>query len=342
MIKIKKAWPLVVLFFFINIISVFSINYFFGDLVFEERTPFELSENYVEFYRVENTDIDWLNLINVEEYKKVTIFSITQDPRVIGVFDLRLWYYNRSSKITGINQYRYFSEEDYKNRNNVAIGINFCDFARGMTQDEINNTKAVFKVDDVIHCLYVYNMPQETMIFKNLYAIQGKDISRVYVDSYDLNQLNQLEVILNNAGFKKMNKKYTAPLIIEGIISAMNGRPYQKHILQTFLATLLIYCVTVFISRAAYLSEFRIHQVLGATPLKIYLQTIMKIIVGTVLGSFLMALTIPYLDLVVKANYIDLITFLKIQSFFLILNTLVFSINFLILMTESKKRGGLA
>ncbi len=323
--KIKKELPLILLYLIASFLVLLTVNYSLGTVANDKDFPYGLGIDYIEFKSLENEEFDFSEVINPDLYRNTTLVAKTNDSSVIGVFDPAMRYYHNSSKMTYPAKFRYFSQEDYRNENNVSV---------------VNSLYCNVDGVEVIHCLEISSLPKEVRILKNVYAIQSNQIEGIFLRNDNKQEVLEIRKELEKVGFVLVEKKYQSPDIFSSFLNSFLYGRYQQFISIATIALIALYAATFLVYGWKMKKVVLIHQKFGGTIKKIYVDWIKQFLIMMIELSFVSYIAVIYMEKVLNSNYIDLIAFTKIQLFMIFFNLLLFSILFLLLQAENKLRRG--
>lgn len=331
--SIKKNILIILFFLTVNCIIILSINYMIGNDI--KESPYGLSENYVILHSDNNVSkknmgFDFLNL-----NKNITVIAETNDKLVIGLYDPNMKYYINATKFINPKIFRYFSSEDYTNKHKVGIVIDsISNVERNIDMSKIEK---FYKIDVInifdTNSLIAQNNPRVVM---NLFAIEPSKISTIYIDSYDINKIEEAKNEIKKYGYEEMrinNEKS----IIRTIYNSLQGKKYVKFIMYSsgFAYFSLLYVLAVYLLK--YDKYLYISRMVGATftsILKLVFTHILLIcIIIDLISSCLM---LVYLESINK-NYMTLLNFFEVQIFLTTSFISVFLVKYFILFKKSKQ-----
>ena len=279
-----------------SIIAVFGINYLVGSDFSNIYYGMTRDFRYFEKLRDNNITLDFL-----KKYDDIKVIAKTNNDSVIGVYDPSMFYYSNSSKIISNGEYRYFSTYDYKKNSNVSIlsypVVEMLNNGITISQSEIKYFEEEYNTDIIyVFDLYseIFQAEEDIKIAKNLYSIDIRDITSIYIDSDSNRIINEATSKLISAGF---NLKSKANSIYETIKISFKGRLYVKFFL---ISTILFYILFIVVS-FIFLSKYKIYmnaiRICGASIKEIFLNKfITNLITVLMLSTVSMTLSLLYLD----------------------------------------------
>lgn len=321
---LEKNWSIITLSLLANLCLLFALNYSTGQRIYEEVIPYNLSQNYIELKRSEQSVKQPKELIDFTKYGHLIVIAELVDSRSVGLLDLQMKYYSEASKVTAPSVYRYFSEDDYRNHSKVGILINDCDF---FDIDSVKSSKNTYRLDEVINCFQtdVWDYGKITMI-QNIYSVDSNEIARVFIDSSDIEEIRMIKKELLNDGFTSVGRNDNIP-ILGTVIDSIFGDKHERFMMIASVSVFLIYIFMSFLFSGKYMKFIRISKVVGG-DFKMMLGLIIKItVVISLVISCLATLMILYFDFL-STNYLSIMVFLKIQLFMFLCNLIVVVVSF--------------
>lgn len=262
-----------------TIITIFGIDYLVGSDY--TNMYFSMSRNFKVFEKSKDSEN---SLEFLKDYDDVKVVGVTDDEEVIGVYDPKMFYYVNSSKVIVYGYYRYFSDEDYVDNENVSIlsypVINYMEVSgttikrSGIKKYEDEYKTNIINVFDVSSDIFDYD--KDIKIAKNLFSIPNKYIRKIYIDSNDEEILKNISYEFFERGFKS---KGGASSVFNSIKVAFNGRIYVKHFL---INTIFAYILFIFISYIFFKKNskyYNIKRLSGAKLTDIILRELLPLLI---------------------------------------------------------------
>ena len=255
----------------ITLIVVFSLNYVFGSC--QKLTPEDLKSI---FFKNENDDAADLSFLN--EKQDIRVRATSKDESVVYIYDPCFYWYVNSSKIISNGSYRYFSEDDYKNKRDVSIyifEINTLLNIRGseswrkriLNLEEKYNTKIIHVFDPNS---YVTEENEKVKIVKNLFSESANSLDIVKItpkEEFSASEKRDLISEMEEREFIEIQKKNSG--IFETVKASLSSRAYDKMFALTLIFSYLSYVIFLFIINKEILKEAKILFISGATKKEI-------------------------------------------------------------------------
>lgn len=325
---IKENYKIILLFFLTTSIFIFVTNYLIS-YSYHETNPFDMSDNYLELRRNSNelSKFNFEDIIDIDKNDTIKIIATTNDSKELGLYDPSMYYYLDSAKMIALQELRYFSYEDYLQKNNVGIKIN-----------DSNNEENSFEVDQIINSFDRSVFPENYKIIKNLFVIDGAEVTSIFIDTDDFTKLNNIVSKLKVYNFYEVDNKNEVS-ILDIYKSAFNSTIYSKYVLFSGIVILLLYMVIFSISAKKYQMKFNISQMVGANNTLVYFKGLIIVILASLLLILLASWSLIYLIFILKSN-ISLINYIKISLFLTTINILLYSYNFFRIYLEGRIKEG--
>lgn len=324
MMKIlRDYWLIITLSLLTNICLLFAINYSIGSKISEELIPYNLSENYIELARNEQTIEQTKEIIDFNKYDNLVVIAELGDSRSVGLLDLQMKFYNQATKATAPSVYRYFSKKDYMSHAKVGILINSCD---PLDIDSVKSSKTNYQLDEVINCFRtdvwdygLINMAQ------NIYSVDFNEVTRVFVDSPDIQEVKTIEKKLLNHGFVSVDKNYNIP-IFNTIMDSVSRSKHEQFLVTASISVFIIYLFMSFVFSKKYIKHIQVSRIVGGEFKIMVKLTLVTTGIISLIISGLVCLIILYFEFI-GVNHLSLVNFLKIQVFMLLCNLILASVN---------------
>lgn len=255
----------------ITLIVVFSLNYIFGSC--QKLTPEDLKSI---FFKNENENAENLSFLN--EKQDIRVRATSKDENVVYIYDPSFYWYVNSSKIISNGSYRYFSEDDYKNKRDVSIyifEINTLLNIRGseswrkriLNLEEKYNTKIIHVFDPNS---YVTEENEKVKIVKNLFSESANSLDIVKItpkEEFSASEKRDLISEMEEREFIEIQKKNSG--IFETVKTSLSSRAYDKMFALTLIFSYLSYVIFLFTINKEMLKEAKILFISGATKKEI-------------------------------------------------------------------------
>lgn len=334
---IRRNYLYFILIIAFSIIAVFGINYLVGSDFSNIYYGMTRDFRYFEKLRDNNITLDFL-----KKYDDIKVIAKTNNDSVIGVYDPSMFYYSNSSKIISNGEYRYFSTYDYKKNSNVSIlsypVVEMINNGMTISQSEIKYFEEEYNTDIIyVFDLYseIFQAEEDIKIAKNLYSIDIRDITSIYIDAYKNNIINEVTSELINAGF---NLKIQANSIYETIKLSFKERLYVKFFLISTILFYILFIVVSFIFLSKYKSYINTMRIWGGSIKDIFLNKfITNLITVLMLSTVSMTLSLLYLDAfgllsLSRANIMETCSLILVTI--IVVNLISFVINIIFSLRE--------
>ncbi len=332
---IKNNILIFIFFIAVSCASIFCINYAVSNYVHNEF-PYEMTQNYVALKAKENISktndgFDFLTM-----YKNISVVAETDDRELIGLYDPTMKYYIGSTKFVNSEMFRYFSPEDYANKNRVGIVIypiieilenGFPDNSK--IEDFYNiNVINIFDTNS-------YIVENDCRVVMNLFAIEPEKIKTIYIDSENIDNIEIIKSKIEKYGYEQQHIE--PPPVLKAVYSSLQLKRYVLFMFQSLVALyfLLLYVTALYSYR--YAKHIYISRMCGAT-----LGSMLKLLSRRVLLPIIFISIIPpsitslYLW-VINKNYMTFINLFDIQLFLTTSLFLVAIVTFFVIYARSKK-----
>lgn len=255
----------------IAFIVVFSLNYVFGSC--QKLTPEDLKSI---FFKNENEDAADLSFLN--EKQDIRVRATSKDESVVYIYDPSFYWYVNSSKIISNVSYRYFSEDDYKNKRDVSIYIFEIETLlnirgseswrkRILNLEKKYNTKIIHVFDPNSN---VTEENEKVKIVKNLFSESENSLDIVKItpkEEFSASERRDLITEMEERGFIETEKKNSG--IFETVKASLSSKVYSKMFGLTLILSYLSYVIFLFIINKEILKEAKILFISGATKKEI-------------------------------------------------------------------------
>ncbi|MDU3118174.1 MAG: ABC transporter permease, partial [Finegoldia magna] len=115
--RLKDNKIIILLIFLTSSILIFGFNYLYGNN--RKPSPYFMNDKFIAFESNNNNhSLDFLNM-----NESISVVAEIKNSKDVAIYDPVMKYYMGSTKIIDATTFRYFSKEDYKNKNNVSILI---------------------------------------------------------------------------------------------------------------------------------------------------------------------------------------------------------------------------
>lgn len=320
---IKSNGLIIVLFLIVNICILFATNYAVGYLINNEFMPYDLSENYLELTRNQQSTTQAKEIIDINDYEALIVIAEVDDTASIGLLDLQSKYYIQSTKVTFPTYYRYFSKYDYHSGAQVGVVVNHCDF---FDVEAVKGSNVTYQLDDVLNCLEAPVWADHSIhLLQNIYAIDFSKVTRVFVDSTDIKEVNLVQGKLEQYGFTSVDRDHNVS-VFGAIVYSLQGGRYQQFLITAGISAFSLYILMFFVYFRKHKSYIRISKIVGGT-LKSMLAT--TLVITSVIGLILSSLVylILYYFKYTGTNYMSFSIFWRVQIFLLICNLILVTVN---------------
>lgn len=255
----------------ITLIVVFSLNYVFGSC--QKLTPEDLKSI---FFKNENEDAADLSFLN--EKQDIRVRATSKDENVVYIYDPSFYWYVNSSKIISNGSYRYFSEDDYKNKRDVSIYIFEIETLLNIRGSE-SWRKTILKLEEkyntkIIHVFdpnsYVTEENEKVKIVKNLFSESANSLDIVKItpkEEFSASEKRDLISEMEEREFIEIQKKNSG--IFETVKASLSSRVYDKMFGLILILSYLSYVIFLFIMNKEMLKEAKILFISGATKKEI-------------------------------------------------------------------------
>lgn len=255
----------------ITLIVVFSLNYVFGSC--QKLTPEDLKSIFFKNENEAAADLSFLN-----EKQDIRVRATSKDENVVYIYDPSFYWYVNSSKIISNGSYRYFSEDDYKNKRDASVyifEINTLLNIRGseswrkriLNLEEKYNTKIIHVFDPNS---YVTEENEKVKIVKNLFSESEKSLDIVKItpkEEFSASEKRDLISEMEEREFIEIQKKNSG--IFETVKTSLSSRAYDKMFALTLIFSYLSYVIFLFTINKEMLKEAKILFISGATKKEI-------------------------------------------------------------------------
>ncbi|MBL7574784.1 hypothetical protein I6I92_02845 [Peptoniphilus asaccharolyticus] len=275
-----------------------------------------MSENYIIFAKDEDLpyqkkSFDFLNM-----YDDVRVIAEGKDNIVLGVYDPQMYYYIRSTKFIIPKWFRYFSDEDYENKNKVGIAIVSIEDIKRKGFDNKFMDEVEVNYDFELINLFDRNSviaDKHFQIIKNLFAMD-EEISKIYIDSHNIKTIKNVGKNFKSLGYKELSTKNTKDIL--SLLSAtLESKRYVQYMVISIACIYLMLISGIFIGLFKYDRYIYISRVSGASIGDIF-RRLIKIImpVSIIMSVISILLALSYLKFVDKI-YISEVHLIQIQGF---------------------------
>lgn len=281
---------------------------------------------------IHETNIE-LNFLLDDKYKNITILMENKNSNEIGIFDPRMYYYTRASKIEMPNLYRYFSEDDYREYNNVGICLQGCNLF-----DENNSKKISSKNDvEIINCFEDSPLAENgATIVKNLFAMEEETGNKIYLDSTNSTLLNDLEKIFLKRGYEREATKEAVEVNLFKAIQYGLMNKYSFYLIVSSLTLLLFDIVISYVYFMKLRKRIEINYIYGSTKINYFKNYICKLIVCII---FICTFVTCCAYLLIPNNiYLSIKNILLLLFIFLLYYTFIYILFFCNIKIYSKRR----
>lgn len=255
----------------ITLIVVFSLNYVFGSC--QKLTPEDLKSIFFKNENKAAADLSFLN-----EKQDIRVRATSKDENVVYIYDPSFYWYVNSSKIISNGSYRYFSEDDYKNKRDASVyifEINTLLNIRGseswrkriLNLEEKYNTKIIHVFDPNS---YVTEENEKVKIVKNLFSESANSLDIVKItpkEEFSASEKRDLISEMEEREFIEIQKKNSG--IFETVKTSLSSRAYDKMFALTLIFSYLSYVIFLFTINKEMLKEAKILFISGATKKEI-------------------------------------------------------------------------
>lgn len=329
---VKENIIFYILIFAVNSIILIAANYVVGNTI---SIPYELNETrriFVPTEKVKNFDWDFLLERNV------VLVAETSDSKVVGLYDLGMYYFVNSTKVLDPRYLRYFSNEDYIKKTDTGVALINIDtmFQSGklspyVVKKGMKRAADTYDIDiigalDIVSVGYVFlegSYPtDEFAVFKNIFTLKSNIIKKIYVDVPETEKIDELEKVsevLKENGFTEISEKKEKSVLEAFIHAVSNYRKYERFILYCAVASLSVFIYTSVIYLWKYKEYIYIGRVCGADFFKMYKLILKYSIFHIVLISMVASFGIwIYLGLI-KEGIMSIFDYIVVDSIFLLL-----------------------
>lgn len=318
--KYKSLLPIMILSLFTNICIIFVFNYTVGTKIASQGQPYNLSSSYALLTSDYNQYSNFSELVDFRDYENLIVISIIENTGTVGLLDLPMAYYRQTSKVIAPNVYRYFSQKDYLNRNNVGIVVGICDM---FEIDAVKSSKTLYGLDEVLNCFQTDVWGYESVrLIRNIYAIDFQGVSSVYVDSVDLKEIDHVVKTLTDAGFRVLEKENNISVSV-AFFESLFGRKIQQFTAFLGISVYAMYLFVVNIFVRKYNNTLRVHRMVGAR----YRNILGSVVIQTIITSLCITGVVSFVIVYFRFMGINSLTwwhFYKVQIFMLVTNILIF------------------
>ncbi len=298
---------------------MFAVNYAVGSKIEGELMPYNLSENYLEFERREQTTASTTEVIDFTNFDQLIVIAEVDDSNSAGILDLQMKFYNEVTKATAPNVYRYFSEKDYSSQAKVGIVMNTCDF---FDVESVKNSKNDYRLDEVINCFQSDIWDSESInLLQNLYSINFNEVMKIFVDSPDVQDVHKIESALLNHGFINVERNYTIPLV-STLLASLFGSKNEQFLVSASISILITYIFMAFLFFSKYKKYVQVSRIVGGNFKVMMKSTLMITVIMSLLLSILASIVLIYFYFI-GVNHLSLVNFVKLQVFMLLCNLLL-------------------
>lgn len=319
----RYNWLIITLSLLTNICLLFATNYSIGAK--KELNPYNLSENYIELAKNSQTTAQIKEIIDFANYDNLIVIAELGDSRSVGLLDLQMKFYNEATKATAPSVYRYFSKNDYMSHAKVGILINSCDF---FNVDSVKSSKTNYKIDDVINCFHtdVWDYGLINMV-QNIYSLDFNEVTKVFVDSPDIQEVKKIEKKLLNHGFVSIDNSNENNIpVMNAIIDSIFGSRHEQILVIASISVFIVYVFMSFLFAQRYKKHVRVSRIVGGEFKIMMKSTLMTTGLISLILSGLVYLIILYFEFIGN-NHLSLVNFLKIQLFILLCNLILAAVN---------------
>lgn len=323
---LKTNWLTIILFLLLNICILFAVNYALGYIMNGEYMPYGLSRNHLELVRDDQSIEQLKDIIEIDNYDNLIMIAEVEDSNYIGLLDLQNKYYTQSTKAIYPIAYRYFSKDDYISGARVGVLVNHCDF---FDVESVKSGNVAYQLDEVLNCLESPNlMAYPINSLQNIFSIDFSEVSRVFVDSTDIEEINTVKFKLKEHGFISADKDHNIS-IFGAILYSLQGGRYQQFLITAGISVFILYNLMLFIHFWTHKSYIRISRIVGGTLKSMLPSTLILTGVLSLLLSSLSYLIIVYFKYF-GTNYISFVSFGKVSIFLLLSNLFFVTINLIL------------
>ena len=315
-----------------------SVNYAVGNDS-SERT-YGLSENYLVIDCEERESSEWFTTLL--KYSEVVAIAETVDLDLIGLYDPDMTYYLYASKFISEGELRYFSHEDYVEKNSVGIVLDSFDYllrSGGLNLTayrEVEETYEMSVINVFDNSSSIANNASFSII-KNFFSIDPKLIRTVYLDSDNAHQLSSLSDELSQMGISCRSSDASRTVIdfFQLLYRSFFGKRYV-----TFLSISLLFVYFLFLYVLSSYTNFknivRINRSFGASLPGLLGQLFKSLLYPAAVVCLASALIWIYLNNIREIS-ISLLEQVAVTMFLLISMAAVFFIKLLFSYEDSRK-----
>lgn len=235
-----------------------------------------------------------------------TLLATYDNDTNIGIYDKSGYFYSNSSKLIDMSRYRYFSDLDYKNRNDVKILVS----SKGCE-------------GDYIHCFFdITSLPisNSSPVLMNFFA-HLDNVNKIYL----VNDFNhKLKNLMVKNGLSEIFFSYNNSIKIIYFGFVNNPNLFTISILFSTLMLVPLFCYYLFVDFKLQKDEILIHKKVGLSFKSVLLKYFLKLFLSLLFSSVFLS-SIFY---VVMRNYNELFlhvfNIIEINSFMLIFTSVMY------------------
>lgn len=332
--KILKERFLFTIFLVLNLIFFMSTNYIISRNL--KESSYGMSKKYIKLINTNDNRVKH-DISFLLKFNDISVIAETENNEIVGLYDPTMNYYIHSSKIRGLGRYRYFSFEDYKNKNNVAIYINEnSDPKEAMYNAEKFINFEGEKYDIISIFLNPSKIYKENLKYiVNIFAMDTSNFKTIYVDSNNKKSLLEVKEKFMNLGYVNSSESSRTGFV-ELINNSVNDK-YSSFVLFPSIVMIILFIYTYLIYLSSYHKNFMLNLNFGATFNKMFIKFLKKI-VGIYILSCILAIALIFVFFnYINKNYLYITDYILIISLFITTMTITTYLSFALLLKKSKK-----
>ncbi|MFM1524394.1 MULTISPECIES: hypothetical protein [Helcococcus] len=330
---------ILILIFIINLSLILGFNYIVSRALYNNK--YQMPPNHFEFVATkDNLNIEYEKLNKFNRYGDLIFIAETKDEKLIGLYDPDNKYYAESTKILNPYEYRYFSENDYKNGIDVGVYIGLIDDILYSSNFDISSLDSKYNTEVINYFDYnsaIYEKPIE--IVKNLFALDAKDITKIYVIDEDENlKKNKIVNFMNDYNYDLVKTNHFKT-IKEAIGLLFNGRRYDVFMISSLLSIILVLILSLALYSKTKYKDIYVSQIHGASRFS-YILNLFKSNIVRLIFIIASSTVLPALYLKLIHEYMLNLSIIFIINIFLLLFILFFlSLETIIVFKHVSKLG---
>ncbi len=299
----------------IFVIMLFCFNYIMAnDYITLVPNPYALGKSYAVMEAKLASEYDLAFLL---KKRNVVIVAETTDQSMVGIFDPTLKYYFASTKFIAPERFRYFSFDDYENSKRVGISIREVSPENnplGVNYSELENkyNLKIINAFDYFSKISYYNREMEVVV--NLFALDTREIRRLYIDSEYTYEIDEVVRELASQGFVRV-KPYTYRSIWTSFAVISKLKKYVTFFSNGMYMAVFLLIYLCFVYTGSLRKFIAVSLTCGATWIGIARKTVVPLLFYGVISSAVSGCIAGFYLHILGKYVMDIGNFLEIMAF---------------------------